>query len=112
MIRYDFKDKVVLVTGSSRGMGATMLEGFVQAGAVGLVHFFDDPSGQNRRDAEALAAKVRTGGGTAHVLEGDVRKFDAVERLMKEAIAAAGRLDILVNNAGILRDRTIRKMTL
>jgi 3-oxoacyl-[acyl-carrier protein] reductase len=111
MIRYDFKDKVVLVTGSSRGMGATMLESFVQAGAVGVVHFFDDPSGQNRRDAEALSAKLRAAGGSAHVLEADVRKFDAVERLMKDVIAAAGKLDILVNNAGILRDRTIRKMT-
>jgi len=112
MIRYDFKDKVVLVTGSSRGMGATMLESFVHAGAVGLVHFFDDPSGQNRRDADSLATKLRSGGGIAHVLEADVRKFDAVERLMKDAVAAGGKLDILVNNAGILRDRTIRKMTL
>jgi 3-oxoacyl-[acyl-carrier protein] reductase len=112
MIRYDFQGKVVLVTGSSRGMGATMLESFARAGAIGLVHFFDDPSGQNRRDADALAAKVRDAGGAAHVLEADVRKFDAVERLMKDAVAAAGRLDILVNNAGILRDRTIRKMTL
>jgi 3-oxoacyl-[acyl-carrier protein] reductase len=112
MIRYDFSNKVVLVTGSSRGMGATMLERFVQAGATGLVHFFDDPSGQNRRDAEALGAKLRSAGGAVHVLEADVRRFDAVERLMKNAVAAAGRLDILVNNAGILRDRTIRKMSL
>jgi 3-oxoacyl-[acyl-carrier protein] reductase len=93
-------------------MGATMLEGFVRAGAIGIVQFFDDPSGQNRRDADALAAKLRSAGGTVHVLEADVRKFDAVEKMMKDAIAAAGKLDILVNNAGILRDRTIRKMTL
>jgi 3-oxoacyl-[acyl-carrier protein] reductase len=112
MIRYDFSNKVVLVTGSSRGMGATMLEGFVRAAAVGIVQFFDDPSGQNRRDAESLATKLRSAGGTVHVLEADVRKFDAVEKMMKDAIAAAGKLDILVNNAGILRDRTIRKMTL
>jgi len=112
MIRYDFSNKVVLVTGSSRGMGATMLEIFVRAGAVGIVQFFDDPSGQNRRDADALAGKLRSAGGTVHVLEADVRKFDAVERMMKDVVAAAGKLDILVNNAGILRDRTIRKMTL
>jgi 3-oxoacyl-[acyl-carrier protein] reductase len=112
MTRYDFSNKVVLVTGSSRGMGATMLEGFVRAGAIGIVQFFDDPSGQNRRDADALADKLRSAGGTVHVLEADVRKFDAVEKMMKDAIAAAGKLDILVNNAGILRDRTIRKMTL
>src|SRR5438105_15791046 len=111
MIRFDFTGKVVLVTGSSRGMGAAMLEAFVRAGAVGLLHYFDDPAGENRRDADALAAKLRSIG-TVHVLEGDVRQFDAVERVINGAVAAAGQLDILVNNAGILRDRTIRKMTL
>jgi 3-oxoacyl-[acyl-carrier protein] reductase len=112
MLKFDFSGKVVLVTGSSRGMGATMLERFVRAGAVGIVHFFDDPSGQNRRDAEGLAAKLKSSGGSVHVLEADVRKYEAVEKLMKDVVAAAGQLDILVNNAGILRDRTIRKMTL
>ncbi len=112
MITFDFSGKVALVTGSSRGMGAAMVEAFVRARAVSIVHYFDDPSGQNRRDAEELATKLRGAGGTVHVLEGDVRHFDAVERLMHGTIAAAGRLDILVNNAGVLRDRTIRKMTL
>jgi 3-oxoacyl-[acyl-carrier protein] reductase len=112
MIRYSFEGKVALVTGSSRGMGATMLEGFVRAGGVGLIQYFNDPSGQNQSDAETLAKKLRGASGTVHVLEADVRRFEAVERMMKDAMAAAGRLDILVNNAGILRDRTIRKMTL
>jgi len=111
MIRFDFTGKVALVTGSSRGMGAAMLEAFVRAGAVGLLHYFDDPAGENRRDADALAAKLRSIG-TVYVLEGDVRQFAAVERVINGAVAATGKLDILVNNAGILRDRTIRKMTL
>lgn len=111
MIRYDFRDKVVLVTGSSRGMGATILESFGRAGAVCLVHYFADAEGLNQADAEATAKRIRSSGATAHILEADVRKFSEVERLMREAVAAAGRIDIVVNNAGIIRDRGIRKMT-
>src|SRR5439155_18653694 len=65
-----------------------------------------------RQDADATAERIRKHGATAHVLEADVRRFEDVERLMREAVAAAGKIDVLVNNAGILRDRTVRKMTL
>src|SRR5437879_10068167 len=107
MIRYDFTGKVVLVTGSSRGMGATTLEMFGRAGAVCLLHYFNDAGGQNRRDADATAERIRQAGATVHLLEGDVRRYEAVEAVMKRAIEVAGKLDILVNNAGIIRDRTV-----
>jgi 3-oxoacyl-[acyl-carrier protein] reductase len=112
MIRYDFTGKVVLVTGSSRGMGAATLEMFGRAGATCLLHYFDDAGGENRRDADATADRIRHAGATVHLLEGDVRKFDAVEAVMKRVIDVAGKLDILVNNAGIIRDRTVKKLTL
>jgi 3-oxoacyl-[acyl-carrier protein] reductase len=112
MIRYDFTGKTVLVTGSSRGMGAAIIEAFAKAGAVCLVHFVADPAGQNRRDADETAVRCQAHGATVHVLEADVRSYEAVEKLMRDAVVAAGKLDILVNNAGILRDRTVRKMTL
>jgi 3-oxoacyl-[acyl-carrier protein] reductase len=112
MIRYDFTGKTVLVTGSSRGMGAAIVEAFAKSGAVCVVHYVADPDGQNRHDADETADRCRNHGATVHVLEADVRKFDACEKLIRDAVAAAGRLDILVNNAGILRDRTVRKMTL
>ena len=112
MVKYDFTGKVALVTGSSRGLGAAILEAFARAGAVCVVQFFDDPDGQNRRDADATAERLRQYNVPVHVLEGDVRDFAAVERLMQGVVAAAGKLDILVNNAGIIRDRTVRKMTL
>ncbi len=111
MVRYDFSGKVVLVTGSSRGMGAAILEAFARAGAVCLLNYFDDPGGQNRTDAEETAAKLRETGATVYLLEADVSKYEAVEALMKNAVEVAGRFDILVNNAGILRDRTVKKMT-
>ncbi|HTK77342.1 MAG TPA: SDR family NAD(P)-dependent oxidoreductase [Gemmataceae bacterium] len=112
MIRYDFTGKVVLVTGSSRGMGAATLEMFGRAGAVCLLQYFDDPGGDNRRDAEATAERIRATGATVHLVEGDVRRFEAVDAVMKRSIAVAGKLDILVNNAGIIRDHTVKKMTL
>jgi 3-oxoacyl-[acyl-carrier protein] reductase len=110
MIRYDFSGKVALVTGSSRGIGAEILSRFATAGATCVLHYWDDPDGANRKDAEGLVAKL--GGKAVHVLETDVRDAGQVETLMKQVKGTCGGLDILVNNAGILRDRTIRKMTL
>ena len=111
MVRYSFPQKVVLVTGSSRGMGAAILEAFAAAGATCIVNYFADESGQNAHDAGETAERLRGHGVTVHVLEADVSRYDAVERLMKQVVEMAGGLDILVNNAGILRDRTVRKMT-
>jgi 3-oxoacyl-[acyl-carrier protein] reductase len=112
MIHYQFTGKSVLVTGSSRGIGAAILEGFARAGATCLLHYFDDPAGENKRDAQQHAEKLRAANATVHLFAADVRSAPAVEELMKMIHKTAGGIDILVNNAGILRDRTIRKMTL
>jgi 3-oxoacyl-[acyl-carrier protein] reductase len=111
MVRYDFQGKVVLVTGSSRGMGAVMLERFAASGAVCVVNYFADAEGINRRDAEATAERCRAAGAMVHVIDADVRDYDSVERMMREVAERCGGLDILVNNAGVLRDRSIKKMT-
>jgi len=112
MTKYDFANKIVLVTGSSRGMGAGILEAFARAGATCLLHYFADPSGQNLKDAEAVAAQLKSPGVNVHVYESDVRDAGQVEGMMKRIEAAHGGLDILVNNAGVIRDRTVKKMTL
>jgi 3-oxoacyl-[acyl-carrier protein] reductase len=111
MVRYDFASKVVLVTGGSRGMGAAFLEAFAAAGAVCIVNYFDDPDGQNRRDAEQTAKRLHAHIPAVHVIDADVSSYDSVENLMKRVADEAGGLDILVNNAGILRDRTVKKMS-
>ena len=111
MVKYSFPDKNALVTGSSRGMGAAILDAFAAAGATCLVNYFDDPDGQNRRDAEQTAAQLRTRNVPVHIFDADVSRYDAVESLMKHIHDTVGGLDILVNNAGILRDRTVKKMT-
>jgi 3-oxoacyl-[acyl-carrier protein] reductase len=110
MIRYDFTGKAVLVTGSSRGIGAQILRRFVQAGATGVLHFFDDPAGANKRDTEALMAELPEGKVFAHAA--DIRNGPEVEAMMAKVKEQTGGLDVLVNNAGILKDRTIRKLPL
>jgi 3-oxoacyl-[acyl-carrier protein] reductase len=109
MITYSFPGKVVLITGSSRGIGAAILSKFTAAGATCVLHYWDDPSGENRKDAEALAAKL---GANVHAFPADVRDAAQIEALMKQVKERFGGLDILVNNAGIIRDRTLKKMTL
>ncbi len=111
MVRYDFANKNVLVTGSSRGMGAAILEAFAGAGATCVVNYFDDPAGQNRRDADETAERLRGHKVPVHVFDADVSKYPAVESLMTRVADTLGKLDVLVNNAGILRDRTVKKMT-
>jgi len=110
MIRYDFTGKAVLVTGSSRGIGAQILRRFVETGAVGALHFFDDPSGANRNDAVELMKQLPAGKVFAYAA--DIRDAGQVEAMMVKVKADLGGLDIVVNNAGILKDRTIRKMPL
>ena len=109
MIRYDFASKVALVTGSSRGIGASTLAAFAKAGAICVLHFWDDPAGENKADALKLA---QTLGANVHLESADVREADQIEAMMGRVKAKLGGLDILVNNAGIIRDRTLKKMTL
>jgi 3-oxoacyl-[acyl-carrier protein] reductase len=112
MVHYSFPGKVVLVTGSSRGMGAAIIEAFARAGATCTVNYFADPDGQNLRDAEQTAQRLRGYKVPVHILAADVSQYDSVQEMMQRITELAGGLDILVNNAGILRDRTVKRMTL
>src|SRR5262245_25253688 len=103
MVRYSFPGKVVLVTGSSRGMGAAILEAFAAAGATCVLNYFADDAGQNRRDADETAARLGKYNVPVHLFEADVSRYDAVEGLMRRVKEQLGGLDVLVNNAGILR---------
>ncbi len=112
MIKFDFSGKTVLVTGSSRGMGASILEAFAKAGANCLLHFFNDPTGQNKKDATEVAARLSSTGGKVHLVDADVRQAGDIEKVMTRLKNDLGGIDVLVNNAGVIRDRTVKKMTL
>ncbi|MGZ4985278.1 MAG: 3-oxoacyl-ACP reductase family protein [Chthoniobacterales bacterium] len=104
----DFSGKVVLVTGSSRGLGAEMIQAFGARGAQCVVNYVADEKGQNKADADAVAAKLKE----PLVIECDVTRPDQAEAMMKQIGERFGGLDILINNSGIIRDRTIKKLTL
>jgi 3-oxoacyl-[acyl-carrier protein] reductase len=104
----DFTGKVVLVTGSSRGIGAEMIKAFGARGAKCVVNYVADPQGQNKVDATGVANELKE----PLMIECDVTRPEQVEAMMKQIQDRHGRLDILVNNSGIIRDRTIKKMSL
>src|SRR5438874_1033223 len=103
----DFTGKVVLVTGSSRGIGAETIKAFGERGAKCVVNYVTDPEGKNKADAKNVAQILAD----PLVIECDVTQPEHVESMMMEIGDKRGGLDILVNNSGIIRDRTIKKLT-
>lgn len=90
------QDKVALVTGASKGIGAGIAAAFAREGASVVVNYASDSAG-----AERVVADITQGGGKAVAVQADVAKPADVERLFAEARKAFGRLDVLVNNAGV-----------
>src|SRR5438067_1760320 len=104
----DFTGKIVLVTGSSRGIGGELIGAFGKQGATCVVNYLADPEGQNKSDAESVARKLKE----PLIIECDVTQPDQVESMMKQIQDRHGGLDVLVNNSGIISDRTIKKMSM
>ena len=90
------QDKIVLVTGASKGIGRALALGMAKEGAELILNYNSDRAG-----AESVAADVRSLGRRALVLGADIAKVSQVQRMFKKARAIFGRLDVLVNNAGI-----------
>jgi 3-oxoacyl-[acyl-carrier protein] reductase len=103
----NFSGKIVLVTGSSRGIGAEMIKAFGARRAQCVVNYVADPDGTNKTDATNVAAALQE----PLVIECDVTNAAQVEAMMKQIHERHGGLDVLVNNSGIIRDRTMKKMS-
>src|SRR5438094_10432616 len=99
----DFAGKVVLVTGSSRGIGAEMITAFGAQGAQCVVNYVADAQGQNKTDAMNVANELNE----PRVMECGVTRPAQVEGTVKRRQDRHGGLDILLNNAGIVSDHTI-----
>ena len=99
-------EKVVLITGASRGIGAIIAQAAAQAGAHVIVNYAG-----NRAAADAVVATIAGAGGQALAVQADVSQPADVKRLFAESIARFGRVDVLVNNAGIMDLALIKDTT-
>ncbi|NTZ16142.1 3-oxoacyl-ACP reductase [Paenibacillus sp. JMULE4] len=90
----DFAGKTVLVTGASRGIGASIAKAFGALGALVIVNYKS-----NEKSAWEVAEHIRQTGGEAVALQADVTDGAAVQRMVSEAVEAFGGIDIVVNNA-------------
>jgi 3-oxoacyl-[acyl-carrier protein] reductase len=88
------KNRVALVTGSSRGIGAAIARLFADQGAKVVVH------GRDPSALELVRAEIQQRGGTAIVAVADVTRFDQIEAMRRQTEAALGPIDILVTSAG------------
>src|SRR5690606_9160236 len=89
-------DRVALITGASRGIGAATAVLLAEAGAHVAINYHS-----SRDAAEGVADRVRSFGRRAEVYQADIRSWEDCERMSQAVLADFGRVDILVNNAGI-----------
>lgn len=109
MVSIDLSGKVALITGGGQGLGLATAKLLHRAGATTVINYFEDAEGINRpRAAEAVASL----GGRAVALPADVRRPHEVRHLVEQLLQQTGRLDIVINNAAVLRDRTLKNMSL
>jgi 3-oxoacyl-[acyl-carrier protein] reductase len=100
------KNKVAIVTGSSRGIGAHLARELAKAGASVIVNYAG-----NKSAADQVAAEIKSGGGEAIVLRADISKVSEVKAMFDAAIAKFGKIDILINNAGVIVYKKIQDTT-
>jgi acetoacetyl-CoA reductase len=101
-----FKDRVAIVTGGTRGIGAAITEALAKANAHVAAGY-----SKGKESAEACAKKLNDAGHSVSTHQGRVDDFEDCQRVVNEVLEKYGRVDFLINNAGITLDKTLRKMT-
>ncbi len=102
---FNLTDKVAIVTGSSRGIGAGIAKLLAAQGAKVVINHRSSPEA-----ADEVASAIKADGGEATVIQADVGQNNEALSLIKETIDSYGQIDILVNNAGTTRDKLIMQM--
>jgi 3-oxoacyl-[acyl-carrier protein] reductase len=88
--------KTAVVTGASKGIGASIAEHLAAEGASVVVNYASSKTG-----ADAVVERIKSKGGKAIAVQGDVSKSDDIAKLFAETKKAYGKVDILINNAGV-----------
>ncbi len=103
--KFKLKDQVALVTGSGRGIGRSIAETLMAAGAKVVI------SDINEETCNQTAKELREAGGETLACICDVTKAESIEKMVESIMNEWGRIDILVNNAGITRDNLYMRMS-
>lgn len=98
--------KVAVVTGASKGIGASIAEHMAAAGASVVVNYVSSKSG-----ADAVVARITEKGGSAIAVQANISVMKDIQRLFAETEKTYGRLDILVNNAGVYEFASLEAIT-
>jgi 3-oxoacyl-[acyl-carrier protein] reductase len=99
-------NKVAVVTGASKGIGAQTAKGLAAEGASVVVNYSSSKEG-----ADKVVAEIKGKGGKAVAIQGDVSKAADVTRLFAETVKAFGGVDVLVNNAGIYKFSALEEIS-
>ena len=89
-------NKVAIVTGASKGIGAAIARHLAEAGAAVVVNYASSKEGADR-----MVAEITRQGGRAVAVQANVERGEEIDRLFAETKKAIGRLDVIVNNAGV-----------
>jgi 3-oxoacyl-[acyl-carrier protein] reductase len=107
-----FKDKVVLITGASRGIGKATALAFAKEGASVIIDYFvSDVEPEADLNAKKVVESIEKMGSMAMAIEADVSNEDQIKILVGKIINTYGKIDILVNNAGIAIDLPFAERT-
>src|SRR5471032_488860 len=98
--------KVAVVTGASKGIGASIARHLAAEGASVVVNYASSKAG-----ADKVVSEITAAGGKATAVQGDVSKKADIDRLFVETKKAYGKLDVLVNNAGIYEFQPLDQIT-
>jgi 3-oxoacyl-[acyl-carrier protein] reductase len=100
------KGKIAVVTGASKGIGASIADHLAAEGATVVVNYVN-----SKNSADAVVARINQKGGKAVAIQGDVSKPQDIQRLFSEIKKQFGHVDVLVNNAGIYEFAPLESIT-